>query len=192
MTDEELKKKAEEYSKDHNTVVCCDCSYYDSEEDIEEAYLAGAKELQKENEQLKQELLTYKNAICNKECAEVWGESERLKKENEQLKKDNTELCERLEAVAKESGKALTRQIIAESIVADLPKEKVVWHDLRKNPNDLPKRDGEYLTNIGVLVFDNSFGNSWQTLLCEACDFYEEVSDEVIAWCEIPKFEVEE
>lgn len=55
MTDEELKKKAEEYSKDHNTVVCCDCSYYDSEEDIEEAYLAGAKELQKENEQLKTE-----------------------------------------------------------------------------------------------------------------------------------------
>ncbi|MBO5289780.1 MAG: hypothetical protein J6B11_10375 [Spirochaetales bacterium] len=90
MTDEELKKKAEEYSKDHNTVVCCDCSYYDSEEDIEEAYLAGAKELQKENEQLKQELLTYKNAICNKECAEVWGESERLKKENEQLKQQLT------------------------------------------------------------------------------------------------------
>lgn len=35
--------------------------------------------LKKENEQLKQELLTYKNAICNKECAEVWGESERAK-----------------------------------------------------------------------------------------------------------------
>ena len=99
MTNEELKKKAEEYSKDHNTVVCCDCSYYDSEEDIEEAYLAGAKELQKENEQLKteneqlkQELLTYKNAICNKECAEVWGESERLKEENEQLKQQLNKL----------------------------------------------------------------------------------------------------
>lgn len=45
-------------------------------------------EIKEENERLKQELLTYKNAICNKECAEVWGESERLKEENEQLKKD--------------------------------------------------------------------------------------------------------
>lgn len=77
-------------------------------------------------------------------------------------------------------------------IESGISNEKVVWHDLRKNPNDLPKRDGEYLTNIGVLVFDNSFGNSWQTLLCEACDYYEDVSNEVIAWCEIPKFEVEE
>ena len=43
-------------------------------------------EIKEENERLKQELLTYKNSICNKECAEVWGESERLKEENEQLK----------------------------------------------------------------------------------------------------------
>lgn len=42
--------------------------------------------LRVENEQLKQELHTYKNAICNKECAEVWGENERLKEENKRLK----------------------------------------------------------------------------------------------------------
>ena len=46
--------------------------------------------IEEENEQLKQELLTYKNSICNKECAEVWGESERLKEENEQLKQQLT------------------------------------------------------------------------------------------------------
>ena len=44
------------------------------------------RNFEKENEQLKQELLTYKNAICNKECAEVWGESERLKEENKRAK----------------------------------------------------------------------------------------------------------
>ena len=160
-------------------------------------------EIKEENERLKQELLTYKNAICNKECAEVWGESERLKEENEQLKKDNTELCERLEAVAKESGKALTRQIIAESMVADLQKEKVVWHDLRKNPNDLPKVD--MLVRVRL--------SSGMEHICET-DYYEPSEDEIgygkliisfyelngkwiddteiIAWCEIPKFEVEE
>lgn len=48
------------------------------------------RNFEKENEQLKKELLTYKNSICNKECAEVWGESERLKEENEQLKQQLT------------------------------------------------------------------------------------------------------
>lgn len=43
------------------------------------------QKVMEENEQLKQELLVYKNAICNRECAEVWGESERLEKENQQL-----------------------------------------------------------------------------------------------------------
>ena len=48
----------------------------------------------KENEQLKQELLIYKDAICNRECAEVWEESERLKKENEQLKQQKKTMKE--------------------------------------------------------------------------------------------------
>ena len=41
MTKEE--KLAEEYSKDHHTLTCCDCNYYDSQEDIQEAFLAGLK-----------------------------------------------------------------------------------------------------------------------------------------------------
>jgi regulator of replication initiation timing len=127
----------------------------------------------------------------------------KLNQENEQLKTENTELCERLEAVAKESGKALTRQIIAESMVADLQKEKVVWHDLRKKPNDLPKVD--MLVRVRL--------SSGMEHICET-DYYEPSEDEIgygkliisfyelngkwiddteiIAWCEIPKFEVEE
>lgn len=69
---------------------------------------------------------------------------------------------------------------------------RVVWHDLRKNPNDLPKNSNEYLTNIGVLYFNNSCNNRWYTPICEICDDSEEVKNEVIAWCELPKFEVEE
>ena len=65
------------------------------------------------------------------------------------------------------------------------------WHDLRKNPNDTPKTTGDYVTNIGVLTYDH-YGNGvykWHTPFCEACDYSDVVGDdEVIAWCEIPKF----
>ena len=84
MSKEELAKKAEDTVKRN---VCGDCNKCQSHGyfgcDIykysRDSFIAGAKAMQEENEQLKQELLTYKNAICNKECAEVWGESERAK-----------------------------------------------------------------------------------------------------------------
>ena len=65
----------------------------------------------------------------------------------------------------------------------------IQWHDLRKDPNDLPKVVKEYITNIGVMTFDRlKDRHLWTTPLCDACDYYEEVTDEVIAWCEIPQF----
>ena len=45
------------------------------------------KELKEENEQLKARLNVLENTICNKECSQVWEESERFRQENEQLKK---------------------------------------------------------------------------------------------------------
>ena len=63
------------------------------------------------------------------------------------------------------------------------------WHDLRKDPNDLPKVTKEYITNIGVMTFDRlKDRHLWTTPICDACDYYEEVTDDVIAWCEIPQF----
>ncbi len=65
----------------------------------------------------------------------------------------------------------------------------IQWHNLRKNPNDLPKVTKEYITNIGVMTFDRMKDRHlWTTPLCDACDYYEEVTDEVIAWCECPQF----
>lgn len=66
---------------------------------------------------------------------------------------------------------------------------KPKWHDLRKNPDDLPKR-GEYFTNIGLLYYEELCNRHfWHTPICEACDYSDEVEeDEVIAWCEIPKY----
>ena len=63
------------------------------------------------------------------------------------------------------------------------------WHKVVDG--DLPKRVDDYVTNIGVLTYD-SYGNGvykWHTPHCEACDYAEEVDgNEVIAWCEIPKY----
>ena len=53
------------------------------------AYLKGAmeetKELEKENAELKARLKYYSEQICNKECAEVWGELTEAKEIIEKL-----------------------------------------------------------------------------------------------------------
>ena len=66
-----------------------------------------------------------------------------------------------------------------------------VWHDLRKNPNDLPKRYKHanirhlVITNKGIGHY-NFIKKTWYIYNAECnCSFF----DTVIAWCEIPKFE---
>ena len=51
------------------------------------------------------------------------------------------------------------------------------WHDLRKNPYDLPTEIGEYWCKWD----DGTY--------CTVHYFGECFGDYVIAWCEIPKFE---
>lgn len=63
------------------------------------------------------------------------------------------------------------------------------WHYVKDG--DLPKKVDDYVTNIGILTYD-SYGNGvykWHTPHCRACDYADVVEDdEVIAWCEIPKY----
>lgn len=61
------------------------------------------------------------------------------------------------------------------------------WHDLRKNPDDLPKLDdrdmSDYvITDMGVGYY-NGRVKSW--FILNECS----LTDCVIAWCEKPKFE---
>jgi hypothetical protein len=80
--------------------------------------------------------------------------------------------------------------IAEEAFLAGLKAGRLKWHDLRKNLDDLPlEGEKDYITNIGVMTFTSLHDRLiWTTPLCEACDYYEEVTDEVIAWCEIPKY----
>lgn len=84
-------------------------------------------------------------------------------------------------------------------IKLELAEDRQKWHDLRENPNDLPKENKEYL------VAYKNFLNQEKTVLeiCnwQICKFVDkeykdipwfECEDVLIAWCEIPKFEEED
>lgn len=63
------------------------------------------------------------------------------------------------------------------------------WHDLRKDPNDLPVR--RCIDNDGNVV--RLFHNSWdKKLTWYRYDFHEcewwQMETEPIAWCEIPQY----
>ena len=68
---------------------------------------------------------------------------------------------------------------------------KTKWHDLRKNPDDLPKESGYYIVSrysnylrikrhSQTLYFIKGKRNGWNTKM--------DIT-QIIAWCEIPKFE---
>lgn len=73
--------------------------------------------------------------------------------------------------------------------LAEGRKEK--WHDLREDPNDLPKIDGDYLCRIYLYKADTTFPNV--LYFDPSCKGFvlEEGGEpfEVKAWCELPKFE---
>jgi hypothetical protein len=87
---------------------------------------------------------------------------------------------------------------------AGLEAGKPQWHDLRKDPNDLPKPNVTVLICLQFEKWTSSYiayyrpaSDKWQMYnICEGqrdpiMDDYIE-RDEVIAWCEIPKFEESE
>ena len=76
-----------------------------------------------------------------------------------------------------------------EGFLAGLKAGRPQWHDLRKDPNDLPKEGKQYLCLIkswvggekvyACLIYNTQY-HSWQ-----------ESYGDVIAWCEIPTFDKE-
>lgn len=67
------------------------------------------------------------------------------------------------------------------------------WHDLRKNPNDLPEKDctkvmfvTEYKSETLAGTYINGGGEGTPIFDAFGIAFYE--VQQVIAWCELPKF----
>ena len=60
----------------------------------------------------------------------------------------------------------------------------IIWHDLRKNPNDLPDGYAVVLNQHGVQVTYDYMYNVWRN-----DDANNYICEDVVAWTEIPKFE---
>ena len=108
----------------------CNCVHTDNSAVIER--------LQNENEQLKKQYEFLSNQIFNKECAEVWGENDKLKEQ--------------------------------------IPK----WHKVADG--DLPDTNRDVLSDKGDTVYYSNDGYWAESVGCVELD-------NVVAWCEIPKFE---
>ena len=66
MTKEELKQEAEEYARNNSIIISCDCNYYDSTEDLADAYLASAEPREKRIADLEQQIEKMKRCeICS-------------------------------------------------------------------------------------------------------------------------------
>lgn len=84
----------------------------------------------------------------------------------------------------------IVRCKIADGFLAGLKAGRPQWHDLRKAPNDLPERMGlgskevyvaykDGVTDFACYRFDKKYWERSEN---------EELAENVIAWCEIPKF----
>lgn len=68
-----------------------------------------------------------------------------------------------------------------DGFLAGLRAGRQKWHDLRKNPNDLPEDTYDVLDQAGYKIHYNFFQNVW-------VNEKDEIDEHVIAWCEIPKY----
>ena len=78
------------------------------------------------------------------------------------------------------------RQDLEKAYIIGAKENGVVWHDLRKNPDDLPSRLQKEF-DVSIFVFNQNLEQCYYDYRQK--HWFTENSDEMIAWCEIPKFE---
>ena len=62
---------------------------------------------------------------------------------------------------------------------------KTKWHDIRKNPDDLPKHSGLYCVQCGEVREYVKEEKSWFTVHFDPC---RNCTEDTYLWCELPKF----
>ena len=78
-------------------------------------------------------------------------------------------------------------QEVANEATKELQGNGVVWHDLRKNPNDLPERDKTFVTEVSVTVVVYPLGFAVYYFFDKK--WYSNGKEvKVDRWCEIPQF----
>lgn len=77
-------------------------------------------------------------------------------------------------------------QDVRYAVLYGLAEGKPKWHDLREDPEDLPKHSGLYCVQCGEVREFVKEEKSWFTVHFEPCM---NQTEETYLWCEIPKFE---
>ena len=87
-------------------------------------------------------------------------------------------------------GEEERKKEVTDIFLAGLKAGRPQWHDLRKDPNDLPKRDMRFSTHISIPVLTQTSGFAFYQFDDKKWYFQGKEID-VIAWCEIPTFDKE-
>ena len=82
-------------------------------------------------------------------------------------------------------------RIFKNGYIAGATKNGIQWYDLRKDPNDLPKRDKSFVIDvtIPVMTHPSYVFACYYSAVKKWFSQGEEIN--VIAWCEIPQFKEE-
>jgi hypothetical protein len=85
-----------------------------------------------------------------------------------------------------EDREPLDERDIQQAFLAGLKAGRPQWHDLRKDPKDLPKDNNEVLVYMWDSYYIGYFNlNSWHF------ENFSEGKEQADAWCEIPTFDKE-
>ena len=85
----------------------------------------------------------------------------------------------------------LELDIYIEGFLDGAKENGIIWHDLRKDPNDLPKKHNKLSDRSDLVITDKGIATyhfiyrKWYVHSSE-CDL--SFPETVIAWCEIPKY----
>ena len=95
-----------------------------------------------------------------------------------------------------EYAKKVSSVTIKEAFLAGLEIGKdinvpIKWHDLKKNPNDLPKKDKRFSLNVSITVMTQKNKFAWYSFIDRQWYSNGLIINPPIAWCEIPRFERE-
>ena len=168
--------------------ICCgiekDISEYYSHPRTTDGHLNKCKECcKKQNKDNREKHLEYYREYDRNRKAkanDTSGGMNMFEKEAEEYANENWEYYEE----GQNDSKALKQAYLA-GLKAGRPQ----WHDLRKDPNDLPKANDEklcfYEKGKVVARYDSGY-SCWETYL----NNFETVipSSVIIAWCELPQF----
>lgn len=79
-------------------------------------------------------------------------------------------------------------QLLERAYIAGLEAGKPNWHDLRKDPNDLPKSDERFINKVSVTVLSEK--GQRVVYYFDSKEWYSDQQQEkVTAWTDLPKFE---